>query len=136
FTKPLPTRERRSKAFNDFFERFLALIRKHTDGVGYPFNAPDRGRRSVLEHLQKLRRPLPDLEREAALAEAAQAKQFNEVFRLGPMERLEFDAHRMDCKFSVELEDASGRSQVRQITYVWLLLLIDAVTRLILGYSL
>ena len=136
FTKPLPTRERRSSGFENFFERFLTLLRKNIGVEGYPFNASDRGRRAVLSYLQKLRQQTPDIEHEAELAEEAHVKQINEVFGFSVMERLEFDAHRMDCKFFLEVEDASGRILLREISYVWLLVLICAVSRIVLGYAL
>jgi hypothetical protein len=136
FTRRLPTRAQRSTSFENFFEKFLTLVRKTTDGKGYPLNASDQGRRSVIEHLRKLREQVPDLEREAELAEQAQAKQLNEVFTFGVMERLEFDAHRMDCDFYLEVPDNSGRTSLRLISYVWLLVLIDSVSRLVLAHVL
>lgn len=136
FSKPLPTRERRSTAFERFLEKFLATVRKHTNGVGYPFNARDRGRRSVLEHLKRMRRDLPQSESEEEQTESTQAKQLKEVFDLGVMERLEFDAHRMDADFYLKVEDGSGKTALREISYVWLLLVIDSVSRLALGWSL
>lgn len=135
YTKPLPTRERRSSGFENFFEKFLTLLRKKIGIEGYPFNTGDRGRRALLSHLRKLRQQTPDIGREAELAEEAQAKQVQEVFAFSVLERLEFDAHRMDCALRMEVEDASGRVVVREISYVWLLVLICAVSRLILGYT-
>jgi hypothetical protein len=136
FTRRLPTRTQRSTAFENFFEKFLALTRQTTQGEGYPHNAADRGRRSVLEHLRKLRQQAPDLAREEELFEQAQAKQLNEVFAFNVMERLEFDAHKMDCDFYLEVPDEQGRTSVRQISYVWLLVLIDSVSRLVLAHVL
>jgi hypothetical protein len=137
FTKPLPTRERRSTAFERFLEKFLAVVRKQTQGIGYPFNAGDKGRRSVLEHLKRLRRELPvSAIEEEEQTELMQAKQLKEVFDFGVMERLEFDAHRMDADFYVEVDDASGKTALREISYIWLLLIIDSVSRLVLGWSL
>lgn len=136
YTKPLPTRERRSSAFERFLDRFLGAIRKHTNGVGYPFNASDKGRRSVIEHLKRLRREMPASDVEDEQVELIHAKQLKEVFEFGVMERLEFDAHRMDADFCLEVEDASGKTALREISYVWLLVIIDCVSRLVLGWSL
>jgi putative transposase len=136
FTRRLPTRAQRSTSFENFFEKFLTLVRKKTDGRGYPLNAPDQGRRSVIEYLRRLRESAPDGDSEAEQAEQAAAKQLNEVFAFGVMERLEFDAHRMDCDFCLEVPDASGRTSLREISYVWLLVLIDSVSRLVLAHVL
>lgn len=136
FSKPLPTRERRSAAFERLLEKFLATVRKHTNGIGYPFNASDRSRRSVLEHLKRMRRESPRSESEEEQTELTQAKQLQEVFDFGLMERLEFDAHRMDADFYLEVEDRSGKTMLREISYVWLLLIIDSASRLVLGWSL
>jgi putative transposase len=136
FHKPLPTRERRSTAFERLFEKFLAAVRKHTLGVGYPFNAGDKGRRALLEHLKRIRQDLPQSECEEEYTDVTQAKQLKEVFDFGMMERLEFDAHRMDADFCLEVEDGSGKTVLREISYVWLLLIIDAASRLVLGWSL
>lgn len=136
FKKPLPTRERRSRAFERFMEKFLAAVRKHTNGIGYPFNAGDCGRRSVLEYLKRMRRELPSSQNEADQTQLTQARQLKEVFDFGVMERLEFDAHRMDADFWLEVEDGSGKTTLREISYIWLLLVIDSVSRLILGWSL
>ena len=136
YTKALPTRERRSPAFEKFLEKFLATIRKVTQGVGYPFNAGDKGRRSIQTHIQKLRQELPIDDSEEEQTELIHAKQLKEVFQFNVMERLEFDAHRMDADFVVEVEDANGVTALRQISYVWLLLVIDSVSRLVLGWSL
>jgi putative transposase len=136
YTKALPTRERHSPAFEKFLEKFLAAIRKITQGVGYPFNAGDKGRRSVQTHIQKMRRELPVDESEEEQTELVHAKQLKEVFQFNVMERLEFDAHRMDADFVVEVEDANGIVALRQISYIWLLLVIDSASRLVLGWSL
>lgn len=136
FHKPLPTRERKSTAFERLFEKFLAAVRKYTQGVGYPFNAGDKGRRALLEYLKRIRQDLPQIEGEEEHTEFTQAKQLKEVFDFGVMERLEFDAHRMDADFCLEVEDGSGKTVLREISYVWLLLIIDAASRLVLAWSL
>lgn len=136
FSKPLPTRQRRSPAFERFLDKFFAAIRKHTNDIGYPFNSSDRGRRSVLGHIKRLRSEVPASEGEGEQIELMHAKQLKEVFELGVMERLEFDAHRMDADFCVEVDDSSGKTALREISYIWLLVIIDSASRLVLGWSL
>lgn len=136
FTKPLPSRERRSTAFEKFLEKFLQAIRVHSNGKGYPFNSPDKGRRSIIEHIRKHRRSMTVEQLCVENEDQSQSKQLKQVFEFNVMERLEFDAHRLDADFSVEIEDSSGVAMIRPVNYIWLLLVIDSVSRLAIGWSL
>lgn len=136
FTKPLPTRERRSPAFEKFLQRFHQAIRIHSNGKGYPFNSPDKGRRSIIEHIRKHRQSMTVDQLSVEHEDQSQTKQLKQVFEFDVMERLEFDAHRLDVDFSVEIEDSSGVAMIRPVNYIWLLLVIDSVSRLAIGWSL
>lgn len=136
FKGTLPTRVKASSQFEKFFEKVLTHVRTRAGSSGYPFNAPDKGRRALLEFLKRARQRIVETEPEGQADEAAEAKQLQQVFELDVMERLEFDAHKMDAELYMEVESTRGRSVLRKIPYVWLLLVIDSVSRLILGWSL
>ncbi|OQP72140.1 hypothetical protein IA54_014915 [Xanthomonas phaseoli pv. syngonii LMG 9055] len=136
FKGRLPTRIRASSQFERFFEKVLAHVRKRVGNTNYPLNAPDKGRRALLEYLKRARKRIVETEPEGEANEAAESKQLQQVFEFDAMERLEFDAHKMDADLYMEVENTKGRSVLRKIPYVWLLLVIDSVSRLILGWSL
>ncbi|QDI03423.1 hypothetical protein E4A48_06710 [Xanthomonas cerealis pv. cerealis] len=136
FKGVLPTRARASSQFDRVFEKMLAHVRTRVGNAGYPFNAPDKGRRALLEYLKRARKRIVETEPEGEANEAAEAKQLQQVFEFDAMERLEFDAHKMDADLYMEVESTKGRSVLRKIPYAWLLLVIDSVSRLILRWSL
>lgn len=136
FRGPLPTRDRKSRSFEKLYGQVLATARKQFGEDGYPFNTAGRGRRPLLDHLKQLRadRVLQAPEGESEPADVVtQAKQ---VFDFNVLERFEFDAHRMDADFAIEVVDDAGISTLKRISCIWLLLLIDSVSRLIVGWSL
>jgi len=136
FKGVLPTRVKRSSQFEKFFEKVLAHLRVRVGNTGYPFNASDKGRRALLEHLKRARQRIVEPQPEDEANEATEAKQLQQVFALDAMERLEFDAHKMDAELYMEVETTQARSILRKIPYVWLLVVIDSISRLILGWSL
>ncbi|WP_440222839.1 hypothetical protein ACQQ2N_17435 [Dokdonella sp. MW10] len=135
FRKPLPTRDRKSSAFDTFFKNFLAAVEKETDGVGYPFTSPDKGRRALVRFIHSNRRETPAVELETYHEERTKSAQVQEVFAFDVMERLEFDAHSMDCSFTVEVVDSHGRVTLQRISSLTLLVMIDAASRLVIAHS-
>ncbi len=136
FRGALPTRERKSRAFEKLFKSVLAAVRKQCGDQGYPFNTEGQGRRPLQDHIKQLRadrvtqEPIGESEPTDFITQAKQ------VFDFNILERLEFDAHRMDVDFSVEIVDDAGVSTLKRISCIWLLLLICSVSRLIIGWAL
>lgn len=51
-----------------------------------------------------------------------------------PLERVEFDGHKIDAYFTVGYKMPSGEITKKEISRIWILAVIDVVTRCILGY--
>lgn len=53
-----------------------------------------------------------------------------------PYEAVEFDGHKLDLRVSVSFADPFGFEQTLELTRVWILAIVDVVSRTILGYAL
>ena len=53
-----------------------------------------------------------------------------------PMEVVEFDAHQLDLRLKIVVQDPLGHEQTFEIERVWLLVILDVYSRAVLGYHL
>jgi len=53
---------------------------------------------------------------------------------LRPLERVEFDGHRIDAIFSIEYTTPGGEKIIDTLDRIWILTLVDVATRCIIGY--
>jgi putative transposase len=132
----LPNGTCKVRAFDRLFDQFKAIIRTQLGAEGYPFNVLDEGRRALLNHLARLRRAR--LEAGAAEVEGTEPNltRFNQLFHLAPLDRIEFDAHKIDTDWVLTLKASNGKLAKRHIRCVTLLAAVCASSRYMLAYVL
>lgn len=128
-------------SFTIIHKYFLQLcIEFKLDSQGFPFNLKDRGLRSFQRYARKYLEQhfIADAARESNIGKqmaymsqgmADPRKQPNY-----PLERVEFDGHKIDAYFTVGYKMPSGEITKKEISRIWILAIIDVVTRCILGY--
>lgn len=122
------------------YELFLrACIDLGIEESDYPFNTEDKARRTFYRYINKLKREYVDNFSQAESTESyrkiknsSMLSKPGEVIR--PFERVQFDGHKIDGIFVVDIITPSGDRIIKTINRVWLLLIIDVATKLVLGY--
>ncbi|CAE6956294.1 hypothetical protein [Paraburkholderia domus] len=107
----------------------------------YPFNQKYLGERSLASHARALSNRNFD-----AAARAAGAQQIShrwnddpEAVRkpaTRPFEAVEFDGHKIDVRLTLRIDDPFGFETLLVLHRIWILLVLDVVTRAVIGYSL
>jgi putative transposase len=107
----------------------------------YPLNQDRQGIRSLAKALRALA-----LQSFAGAARAAGAQRVSapwsdaaysrEPGARRPLEIVEFDGHKLDIRLRVRYEDGAGVAEDIDINRVWLLVIIDVFSRVILGWNL
>ena len=132
----LPDGKRKARAFDRLFDQFKAIIRATLGKEGYPFTAKDEGRRALLLHIKRIRQA----RQEAGAAETEDTEpnvtRFNQIFHLAPLDRIEFDAHKIDIDWVLNLTDPQGRLVQRHIECITVLVAICVVSRYVLAHLL
>ncbi|WP_164826768.1 hypothetical protein, partial [Paenibacillus alginolyticus] len=107
----------------------------------YPFNTDRLGIRSLYRYLQRLGQ---DNFGKASIRYGHDAEQKSQKSGKGeqnqpvtrtPFQRVQFDAHRIDGVFAVQLITPEGDSVVKVLERFWILTLIDVSTRCVIGKS-
>ena len=132
----LPDGKRKVRTFDRLFDQIKAAIRAELGDKGYPFNVKDEGRRALLTYLKRLR--LERLEAGAPEIEDHEPNvtRFNQLFHLAPLDRIEFDAHKIDVDCELTFEAPNGKFAKRRFQCITVLAAICAVSRYLLGYVL
>lgn len=131
---PLPP-GRPPASFDRLHQKFLALLKKLKHFSGYPFTTPDTGRRALLRYLRAQRRAEGTSEGPTE-DPAVSSRGLGDLFSLRPFDRIEFDAHKIDINSFVEVLKPDGAPVRRKLGTMWLLLLVDSVSRAILSWLL
>lgn len=129
----------------DIHSYFIELCKK--EGLGerdYPLNTSDRGKRSLYRYFKT-----NEFNHFAAAAslygsEASRnAKKINSnnfefttPLLVRPYQRVQFDGHRIDAFFTITYKTPEGDWVTDTIERIWLLVIIDVATRVIIGYHL
>lgn len=132
----LPTGKVKNLTFGRLFDQFKAVVRAEIGDKGYPFSVKDEGRRALLQFIKRARTAreeagAPDIE-----AAEPNITRFNQIFHLGALDRIEFDAHKTDVDWCFNLSAPNGKVVQRRIECVTLLAAVCAATRYLLGYVL
>ncbi len=122
-------------------EKFLKLCRDLRITNEYPFTTNDSALRSLTRYCRKLDSLFFT---EAAGRNGTQAKQNAKLLSFGPpnssitrpLERVQFDGHRIDAFLSIRLRTPEGDYVIRPLNRIWLLTIIDVATSGIVGYYL
>lgn len=106
----------------------------------YPFITQDKGKRALERYVKKLesnnfaeaaKRYGEDA---ASVAGSTGTGNQNHHMIIRPFERVQFDGHRIDAIFTITFHTPEGDEIVEVLNRIWLLLLIDVATRVVLGY--
>jgi len=132
----LPNGRTKCPAFSRHHKALLSAVSAEIGKEGYPFTEGDKGRRALLNYHKRLRK----MRREAGAPEVdtvePDIKRFNQLFTLAPLDRLEFDAHKVDVDWEIQIPRADGHIVNRRIQCLNLLALVCAVSRYLVSYLL
>jgi len=136
FTGSLPNRGRCSPKFN----RLYAEIKKTLVDAGvahmYPLNTQTQGRRPLIAYIRHRRSVVIDAGGGSGTDAMPSLSRMDQIVNLLPLERVEFDAHRIDMKATMLVYTAKGEVVTRPVGAIWLLAIIDVATRAILAWLL
>ncbi|RAT94015.1 hypothetical protein [Brevibacillus sp. Leaf182] len=106
----------------------------------YPFSTRDLGRRSLYRYLKKLEQNLPNQAANRYGDEAARHIRHTGIGHknadhiLKPFQRVEFDGHQIDLILTIKFRNQFGDECVDVLERIWLLVIIDVATRVVIGY--
>lgn len=124
FNGPLPTRIRRSPAFDRLFRSIVTIIRSKGYTDHYPLNVTDGGRRATIEYLKRYRRTIQS-EMAAELPAEPAITRIEHLFTVQPFDRFEYDEHFVDIDAWMALPLADGTYRLEKVTQIWLLAMVD-----------
>ncbi|WP_405117649.1 hypothetical protein MHB43_17865 [Paenibacillus sp. FSL H8-0317] len=107
----------------------------------YPLNTECMGYKAVQRYLRKFAVENFSRSAERFGDDAIQKARYvgegvqNQLSNLFPFQKVQFDAHRIDGFFAVEMNTPEGDSVSRILRRLWILTIIDVATRNILGYA-
>ena len=120
---------------------FIQQCRKQgLSASDYPLNAIRKGRGALTACVKA--QMLSGFTEGARAAGAKHLKGLPRQYELSaptpthPMEVVEFDAHRLDLRLKIVVQDPLGYEQAFEIERVWLLVILDVYSRAVLGYHL
>lgn len=132
----LPTGHRKNRRFDRHLSEFKRLVREIHGETAYPLRRSDGGRRALLEYHKNERRRRQD----AGAPEVEET--VRPILRLGdvmpdePLERLEFDAHKIDLDARLLVPNPAGGLIEKVVPTITLLVLVCAATRYVVSHLL
>lgn len=133
--------EEKSKKISYIYKHFLKTCKE--EGIlenEYPFSTTDKGRRSFYRYIKEIdnkydsesvKRNGDDV---ARYYNATGINSISNTEIIRPFERVEFDGHKIDAIFSITYKTLEGDEITETLSRIWLLVIIDVATRVILGY--
>jgi hypothetical protein len=122
-------------------KRFLNACREAgVSASDYPFSVKSLGRVALWKYLRRLQEVelasgvLARHGKDAARILRSTSDGYSEGRILRPLQTVEFDAHRIDLFCTISMPSPYGGSVQRVIERFWILAIIEAVSRAILGY--
>lgn len=135
FKGALPTRSRKSPAFNRLYNSIAAILRDHGHGCRYPLNTTDGGRRAIQDYLKRYRARL-EAETGAEQPEKGFITRVDHIFTLRPFDRFEYDEHRIDTDAWFALPLYDGTFRLEFVECIWLLAISDVASAATVATSL
>lgn len=122
-------------------QKLLTLLRSAgvTDDQ-YPFNVAHLGKRSLEAYIRvRMTRGFEEAAEFCGCTNVPEnppdALRFGPLAAVRPYELVEADAHKVDLKLTVEVPDPLGFSVFFEISRIWVIVLLEVVTRCALGYA-
>ncbi len=126
----------------DLHKKFIRLCIREgikPENGDYPFNTKDFGKRTFYRYVQKIKLNDPysavteyGKDAETLYRNTGVGEQNNIIER--PFERVEFDGHNIDAVVVIKYTTLEGDEITDVINRLWLLMIVDTATRVILGY--
>jgi putative transposase len=127
---------------NDIHEKFIKLCRE--EGIlpekgDYPFNTKDLGQRSLYRYIKEIKLKnshlsIKEYGKDAEMLYNNTGVGERNTIPERPFERVEFDGHKLDVVTAIRYTTLEGDEIVDIIDRMWLLMIVDCATRVILGY--
>lgn len=136
YSGSLPTGKAACRSFDKHVKGFHALVRRiHGDNV-YPFDVPDHGRRALLHHHRKIRQQRLEAGAADVDMREPEIRRFNQLFQIGVLDRVEFDAHKTDVDWQMLVPGPNGQTIPRHIKSITLYAMVCSVSRYLISYVL
>ncbi|MGG3871113.1 hypothetical protein [Brevibacillus laterosporus] len=105
----------------------------------YPFTTKDLGRRSLYRYIKSIENNFPGKAAARYGVEAARNIKNTGIGEkqptsIKPFQRVEFDGHQIDLILTLTFQNQYGDECTDTIERIWLLVIIDVATRVVLGY--
>lgn len=127
--------------YKNIHRKFIAECRKcGIKSTEYPFNTTSLASRSVYLFLKDVSNTYyKEVSRNNGRQSTMLLKNTNNSVNsntniLRPLERVEFDGHRIDALFTIEYTTPGGEKIKDTLDRIWILTLVDVATRCIIGY--
>lgn len=130
------------KSVKRIHKGFLEKCRELGIGVDdYPFNQDYCGLRSLATHLTRLANQSFEMASRNSGASSVGAPMTSNERRaappaLNPFEVVEFDGHKIDLRLVLTVQDPYGLETRMELGRIWILVVLDILTRAVLGYAL
>lgn len=129
--------------YKNIHRKFINECRKYgIKSTEYPFNTTSFALKSVKRFLEDMsNRYYKEVAKNNGGQSTMLLKNTNNSINsntniLRPLERVEFDGHRIDAIFVIEYTTPGGEKIVDTLDRIWILTLVDVATRCIIGYHL
>ncbi|AZV43022.1 hypothetical protein [Peribacillus asahii] len=105
----------------------------------YPFNTSDQGKRALYRYINNFRMKnmssiIKDQGNDATTMHHTTGKGQKTENIIRPFQRVEFDGHKIDAAMTIKFISPEGDIILREMSRIWLLMIVDVATRTILGY--
>lgn len=132
---------KRGKDIHDEFIKFCKEEKIFPEKGHYPFNSHDHGKRSLYRYIKELKAANPGLAvknygPDAEMLYNNTGVSNQNIKPVRPFERVEFDGHKLDVQIAFKYTTIEGDEVVDVINRIWLLMVVDVATRVILGFNL
>lgn len=136
FKGELPTRNRRSAAFNRLMGDIKRILERANLGHAFPLNTPDKGRRAVLEWLKRVRHREEEQDIKSSTDAPVSVTRLDQVLRLKPFDRAETDEHWTDVSWHGLVPTPKGGWCSVPLSGIWFIATVDSVLPMVYAWTL
>ena len=128
-----------SSLYKKFIKKCHELDIKENE---YPFNTNDIGKRSLYRYIKNLQNTKYNYylnrldDNYAQIAKSTGVGIQNNPIIIKPFQQVQFDGHKIDAEICIKFRTIEGDIIKKTMSRIWLLVIIDVATRVVLGYHL